>query len=99
MRSRPETSMVAETLAARIDGAAPAAPLRKAALLLHAMNEVDRRWMLARVEEPQRTRVVALLEELVALAFPADPELLRESLGRSAASTSPSAPLRSSEPQ
>lgn len=59
---------------------APAMPLRKAAMLLHSMTEVDRRWMLARLEPVQRTRLHELLEELHALDFPIDAALVRESL-------------------
>lgn len=59
---------------------APALPLRQAAMLLHSMTEPDRRWMLARLEPAQRTRVHALLEDLHALDFPIDAALVRESL-------------------
>ena len=59
----------------------PAAlPLRKAAMFLHSMTEVDRRWMLARLDPAQRSRLDALLDELRALHFPVDPTLVRESL-------------------
>ena len=57
-----------------------AAPLRQAAMLLHSMAEPDRRWMLARVDAAQRTRLQALLDELAALEFPVDPGLIREAL-------------------
>jgi hypothetical protein len=60
--------------------AAPAAPLRKAAMLLHSMAESDRGWMLARVDQAQRPRLEALLAELAALDFPIDANLVRESL-------------------
>ena len=60
--------------------AAPAAPLRKAAMLLHSMAEPDRGWMLARIDQAQRPRLEALLAELAALDFPVDADLVRESL-------------------
>ena len=59
---------------------APAVPLRKAAMLLHSMTEVDRRWMLARLEPVQRSRLGDLLDELRALDFPVDAALVRASL-------------------
>ncbi|HEY9028921.1 MAG TPA: hypothetical protein VIP05_31835 [Burkholderiaceae bacterium] len=56
------------------------APLRKAAMLLHSMGEADRRWLLDRLDAAQRPRIEALLEELRVLEFPADADLVRESL-------------------
>ena len=56
------------------------APLRKAAMLLHSMGEADRHWMLERLDAGQRPRIEALLSELRALEYPADPDLVRESL-------------------
>ena len=61
-------------------GVEAAAPLRRAAMLLHSMAEPDRRWMLARVDASQRARLQALLDELAALDFPVDAELMREAL-------------------
>lgn len=57
-----------------------AAPLRRAAMLLHSMGEADRRWMLERLDAAQRPRIEALLAELRALEFPVDADLVRESL-------------------
>lgn len=72
--------MQADFLEREIEAAAPAAPLRTAAMLLHSMAEPDRRWMLARIDPLQRGRVEALLAELAALDFPIDADLVRESL-------------------
>ena len=72
--------MQADFLEREIDAAAPAAPLRKAAMLLHSMTASDRQWMLARIDPVQRPRVEALLAELAGLEFPVDADLVRESL-------------------
>lgn len=85
--------MDTDTLERRIDGAEPAAPLRKAALLLHSMAEADRHWMLSQVPPVQRRRLDALLAELQALAFPTDEALLREAL-QAAAAPEPQATAR-----
>ncbi len=77
--------MQADFLERESGPAAPAAPLRKAAMLLHSMAEADRRWMLERLDSLQRPRLEALLAELTALAFPVDAELVRESLAGGAA--------------
>jgi len=61
-------------------GVEAAVPLRQAAMLLHSMAETDRRWMLARVDAAQRARLQALLDELTALDFPVDADLVREAL-------------------
>ncbi len=76
--------MQADFLERESDAGAPGAPLRKAAMLLHSMAESDRRWMLARVDPAQRLRLDSLLAELVALEFPADADLVRESLATGA---------------
>lgn len=72
--------MAADFLARAIDAEAPAAPIRKAAMLLHSMTEVDRRWMLARIDAAQRPRIEQLLGELRTLDFPTDADLVRDSL-------------------
>ena len=68
-------------------GPRPAAdePLRRAALLLHAMAEVDRAWMMGQIAPAHRAAVAGLVAELDALGFPADPALLEESLAGLAA--------------
>lgn len=55
-----------------------ATPVRRAALLLHAMAPADRAWMLAQLPEGARIRLQALLRELVALGIPHDAALLRQ---------------------
>lgn len=72
--------MGADFLEREVGPAAPAMPLRKAAMLLHSMTEVDRRWMLARLAPAQRSRLNDLLAELAALDFPIDAALVRECL-------------------
>jgi hypothetical protein len=43
--------------------------VRRCALLLHSVAEVDRAWLLERLDEPQRARVHALLAELIELGI------------------------------
>ncbi len=72
--------MQADFLELQSGALTPPLPLRKAAMLLHSMGDVDRRWMLARLEPGQRSRIEELLAELQALDFPVDAALVRESL-------------------
>lgn len=51
---------------------------RKAALALSSLVEADRAWMLERLQEPQRARLVALLDELGAMRVSFDRELLKQ---------------------
>jgi hypothetical protein len=51
---------------------------RQAALLLHALGEDDRRWLLAQLPEAQRLVLEPLLRELRALGIPADQQLLAQ---------------------
>ena len=55
-----------------------ATPIRRAALLLHAMAPVDRDWALAQLPADSRVRLQALLRELAALGIPHDPALLKQ---------------------
>jgi hypothetical protein len=48
---------------------------RRSALLLHGLNEEDQRWVLARLEAPQRELLDGMLGELVRLNFPRDEAL------------------------
>lgn len=56
------------------------APMRQSALLLHAMQPQDCRWILAQLPEPQRASVQVLLDELRDLGMAADDGLLRRML-------------------
>lgn len=90
--------MSASTLARELRAAPPVEPglpppLRKAALLLHAMPEGDRAWLLAQLAEAERSALGALLDELRALGIPADRALLDEALRRDA--VSPNDPVHS----
>jgi hypothetical protein len=51
---------------------------RKAALALSSLVEADRAWMLERLQEPQRARLLALLDELGAMRVSFDRELLKQ---------------------
>jgi len=51
---------------------------RKAALLLSSLREEDRAWLLARVDDSQRTRLAPLLSEVRGLGVSVDPRTLRE---------------------
>lgn len=53
-------------------------PIRRAALMLHAMAPVDRDWMLARLPAEGRVRLQTLLRELADLGIPHDPALLKQ---------------------
>ena len=72
--------MHADSMATRLEAAVPAAPLRKVALLLHAMCGADRGWMLDQVDAGQRARLDELLAELGALDFPRDAAFLDAAL-------------------
>jgi len=54
------------------------APLRSAALLLHAMPQDDRAWMMAALPNGQRDSLAPLLDELESLGIPGDPGLIEE---------------------
>lgn len=87
--------MTAPTAARAVRVAPPAEPgphLRKAALLLHAMPERDRAWLLGELPDAERKALGALLAELVKLGIPADRGLLDDAL----AAGEPPATARSS---
>lgn len=54
----------------------PPPTVRRAALAVHALADVDRQWMLAQLPPARRDLLVPLLEELQALGIPADPRML-----------------------
>jgi hypothetical protein len=60
-------------------------PLRRAALLVHAMPETDARWLLDTLADGQRAMLEPLLRELRALRLPADGSLLASLHGAPAA--------------
>jgi hypothetical protein len=70
---RPEPAPVVELSAG--------ASVRRAALLLHALPEADRGWLLGQLPGPDRAGLGALLEELSDLGIAADRALLDEVLG------------------
>lgn len=49
---------------------------RQAALLLHTLDEKDRRWMLEQLPAAARSETERLLADLQALGMPSDPSLL-----------------------
>lgn len=57
----------------------------KAALLLHALAEGDRAWLLAQLPLPQQQQLQTLLGELATLQMPVDREFVREVMAASAA--------------
>lgn len=67
-------------LAAALDAGTPQRGLRRSALLLHSMTDIDRGWMLSRLETSQREALGRLIDELRTLGFPADPALLGDAL-------------------
>ncbi|WP_229722324.1 hypothetical protein [Xylophilus rhododendri] len=69
---------------------------RRAALLLHAAGDADRRWLLARLDTPQQTRLQALLQELRQLRLARDPSLLQAVLDRPAITDSSASPPQDS---
>ena len=64
---------------------------RKAALMLASLAEGDRAWMLGQLEEKQRERLSALLEELRGLGLSPDAGMLDVALPRETAT--PAAPV------
>ncbi len=70
---------------------------RHAALLLHAMPATDRQWLLAQLTPPERTPLVALLDELDALGMPADCAMLAKAIGTHAAPAKMEARIESPE--
>lgn len=59
---------------------------RRAALLLHAMAEPDRRWLLDALPASQRSLLEALLEELVAMGVPVDQAWVDDAVANAPAS-------------
>lgn len=55
---------------------------RRAALLLHAMSDADRGWLLANLPDSQRAELGALLEELAQMQIAPDQALLQQAIGK-----------------
>lgn len=55
-------------------------PWHQSALLLHAMADSDRHWLLQRLDQTERQRLQTLLDELTALGIPSDEKILKQSL-------------------
>lgn len=51
---------------------------RHAALLLHAAHPIDREWLLNRLPDDARTRLVSLLDELTQLGIPPDAAMMAQ---------------------
>ncbi|MGJ7574303.1 hypothetical protein ACSFBX_27485 [Variovorax sp. RB2P76] len=62
----------------------------KAALLLHALGEGDRAWLLGQLPLPQQQQLQTLLDELEMLHIPVDREFVRQVMAASAAGASQS---------
>lgn len=55
---------------------------RSAALTLHGLSAPDRQWLLAQLDPQHRTQLQILLDELVLLGIPSDPELVQVAIHR-----------------
>jgi hypothetical protein len=66
---------------------------RRAALLVHAMSEGDREWVLGALPPHQRVELEILLDELRELGIPPDDALLREVFEAAVAQTVPATPV------
>lgn len=53
---------------------------RKAVLLLHAMSEADRNWLLGQLGSGPSSRILEGLEEVERLGIPRDPQLARQAI-------------------
>lgn len=62
----------------------------KAALLLHALSESDRAWLLGQLPLPQQQQLQTLLDELEILHIPVDRDFVRQVMAASAAGASQS---------
>lgn len=65
-------------------------PVRRAALLLHAMGQADRDWVLGQLPASGRERLRDLLRELAELGIPRDATLLSQVVSAPAAVREPS---------
>jgi hypothetical protein len=76
----------------------PVTPVRRAALLLHAMAPGDRDWMLAQLPAAGRARLQGLLGELAELGIPRDPALLKQVAGGEVPAAEPTLDVPRGEP-
>ena len=58
----------------------PTAGARKSALLLHALAQADREWVMAQLPEGERSSLLELLADLKSLGIPADRGLVDEAV-------------------
>jgi len=58
------------------------AGLRQSALLLHAMQQQDRQWLLDQLPVAQKSQLVSLLDELQTLGIPQSPDLLQTAISQ-----------------
>ncbi len=72
---------------------------RRAALLLHAMSDADRGWLLANLPDSQRAELGALLEELAQMQIAPDPTLLQRAIGKPQAPAAPTRPATPARPR
>jgi hypothetical protein len=81
----PTTRAAAASRHFPVDDALPGA--RRTALLLHALGDQDRSWLLARLPADARRPLAGMLDELRAVGIPATREVVEEALalGRSGA--------------
>lgn len=70
---------------------------RRAALVLHALQESDRAWLLASLQPAQRLLLEGLVEELQQLGIPTDPSLVDEAIEVAASRSRPIARLASTD--
>lgn len=64
-------------------------PVRRAALLLHAMAPADREWILRHLPDAGKDKLQELLRELAALGIPRDAALLKQIAAAPAAAREP----------
>jgi hypothetical protein len=70
---------------------------RKAALLVHALGDGDRAWLLGQLDPAERQRLQSLLGELGTLGIPEDPTLVDLTLARTPAPSAAPAPSDDAE--
>lgn len=89
------SSQPGDDFAGRLGAAAADAPVaeRRVALALHGMTSADRHWMLERLPELRRAKLLRMLDELSELGLPPEPQLVRDACAPVAASANAALPL------